>query len=45
MTENKDFEYVEALNDEDLMATSFAFTNKTKKATECGSSCVDSCCC
>lgn len=45
MVEAKNFENVAALNDEDLMATSFAFTNKTKKATECGSSCADSCCC
>ncbi len=39
------YEMVEHLNDEDLEVKAFAWTKKTKKETECGSSCVDSCCC
>lgn len=39
------FEQVTELNDSDLDIKAFAWTNKTKKETECGSSCVDSCCC
>lgn len=39
------FEILTPLNDEDLEVKAFAWTNKTKKETECGSSCADSCCC
>ena len=39
------YEVLVELNDEDLEVASFAWTNNTKKATECGSSTIDSCCC
>ena len=39
------YEVLEVLSDEDLEIKAFAWTNKTKQATECGSSCADSCCC
>lgn len=39
------YEVLEVLSDEDLEIKAFAWTNKTKQETECGSSCADSCCC
>ncbi len=45
MFEASKYEHVERLNDEDLMASAFAFGAKSEKATECMHSCTDSCCC
>ncbi len=42
------YERVNNLDDEDLMASAFAFNAKTDlddKSTKCMHSCVDSCCC
>ena len=43
-----DFERVEMLDDEDLMASAFAYGAKTDdndKSTKCMHSCTDTCCC
>lgn len=43
-----DFERVEMLDDEDLMASAFAYGAKTDdndKSTNCMHSCTDTCCC
>ena len=45
MPETGKYEHVERLNDEDLMASAFAFGAKSENATECMHSCTDSCCC
>ena len=41
----ENYEMLSILNDEDLEVSAFAWTNKTKQETYCGSSCADSCCC
>ena len=41
----ENFEGLSVLSDDDLEGKAFAWTSKTKLATEWESSCADSCCC